>query len=415
MGIAKALALEPRAWTGTRRKAAAILRPVTAAGALDIALVDSRDALARLEAEWTTLWNASEGASGLFLGFNWVWNWCQHYLDIEASGLAIVTARRNGRLVMVWPLVLECQLGLRTASFLGAPVSQYGDVLVDRTDDRHMDWVEESWNYITAQLAVDLVHLRKVRADSAVAVMLARVGAKASNEEAAPYIALAGEASFEAFDQRFSAKDRKNRRRKRKRLGEQGAVGFRRSNSAPAATQALRQAMVWKRDWIEDGSHVSTAIADQRFDGFFAALLSDDSRTAGVETFELTLDGRPVAIKVAVTCGSYRGMHLTAYDRAHEKCSPGALLVEEMIGAGLADGVKTLDFLAPAFGYKLEWASGTVTIADYCVPVTVMGQAYQELYVRRLRPRLKSLAAEGPAPIRRLISGAVKLMGNHGS
>ena len=53
----------------------------------------------------------------------------------KGAELAIVTARRNGSLVMVWPLVLERSNGLSTLSWMGDPVSQYGDVLVDDLAD----------------------------------------------------------------------------------------------------------------------------------------------------------------------------------------------------------------------------------------------------------------------------------------
>ena len=41
----------------------------------------------------------------MFQTFNWLWHWCNHFAG-EGSGvqLSIVTARRNGRLVLVWPL-----------------------------------------------------------------------------------------------------------------------------------------------------------------------------------------------------------------------------------------------------------------------------------------------------------------------
>ena len=411
MGLAKTLALEPLTWLGFGRGTASASLPAPiplATGQLDFAVATSVQDLARLEPEWNTLWAGTSGAASLFLSFNWVWHWCQHFLDSDSSRLVLVTGRRNGQLVMVWPLVIERVLGLKKAGFAGAPVSQYSDVLVDRTNPAHGSWVAEGWSYVQNQLAPDLVHFRKVRSDSALAVLLRQIAAKETNVQAAPFITLAGEPSFEEFDQRFSAKDRKNRRRKRKRLSEAGVVGFRRSSESQAAVARFTLAMQWKREWLDDGSLVSTALADDRFDRFFESILAATDRPVGAEVFELTLDDRPIAVKVAITSGAYRGMHLTAYDKAHEKSSPGGLLVEEMIEAGLVDGAETLDFLAPAYPYKLEWAAGTVAVSDYSFAVTPAGALYDGLYVQRMRPQMQRLATNGPASLRRLAASLVK-------
>ena len=387
----------------------------TRAQRLDFALATSKNALCGLEAEWNALFASARGASCMFLGFNWLWHWCDHYLDQSRQQLAIVTGRHEGRLVMVWPLVIERRFGVKTARFAGAPVSQYGDILVDAHAPDHHEWIAEAWGYITRELAVDVVHLCKVRADSCLLPLLRRLGANASNQQSAPFIGLAGGgAKFEAFDQRYCAKDRKNRRRKRKRLAELGAIGFQRIACPQRAVAALCEAMRWKRTWLEDEARVSTALADDRFDRFFAGVLTSPDRPVGAEVFELTLDGRPVAIKIALTAGDHRGMHFTAYDKTLDKCSPGALLVEEMIGHGLADGVTTLDFLAPAFAYKLDWATGAVAVCDYSLAVTGAGALFEGVYVQGLRPRLQRLLSNGPAPLRRLAGSLVQAVWRRG-
>jgi len=400
MGSTKTLALGPRSLFGALSRVTLAAMPGPA-GSLDFEVVTSRQDLARLEPEWNALWARTLGSSSPFLSFNWLWHWCQHYLDAPSSRLAIVTGRRNGRLILVWPLCIEHQFRLRTASFAGAPVSQYGDILIDQDQPGHGGWVAEAWLHIHTRLALDIIHLRKVRADSPIAAVLRRAGSKETNQQSAPFVALAGEACFEDFETRYNAKDRKNRRRKRKRLGELGRLGFRRAETAHEIESAFGQAMCWKRNWLKDEALVSAALADSRFDRFFKSVLTSADRPAGGELFELTLDERPVAIMVAVTAGHCRAMHLTAYDRALEKCGPGGVLIEEMIATSLAGGITTLDFLAPAHDYKKEWASGEVLVSDFSLAISPAGRFYDEIYLQRLRPRLQRLLTEGPTPVRR--------------
>jgi len=100
------------------------------------ALVTDRAAFDALEPEWTDLFDRAGRGTQVFQTFNWNWHWCNHYLGDGSQGsaapaLAVVTARRAGRLVMVWPLVRERVAGLCQLSWMGEPVSQYGDVLTE--------------------------------------------------------------------------------------------------------------------------------------------------------------------------------------------------------------------------------------------------------------------------------------------
>lgn len=408
MTQAQALAFEPDAQAQRRPGASFAASGVKS---LDLQLVTTREAFDALEPEWNTLFACSADASRLFLGFNWNWHWCNHYLGKDGSTLAVITARHEGQLVMVWPLVQQRSSGLRIISFMGAPVTQYGDVLIDRNGPDHRAWLKQGWDYVLATLRPNIVLLRKVREDAAIADVMRQIGAADVNPQRAPYIDLKGTPDFETFELSYASKDRKNRRRKRKRMEETGTVGFRMVTGATEMAASIRQAMQQKRSWLDRQQLVSTALADERFDAFFSSAATSSERPAGCEIFEFTLDGRAIATKITVTDGTHRGLHFTAYDKATEKHSPGSLMFEEMIAAAIAGGITNFDFLAPAAPYKLEWAGTTVAVADYAVPVGMVGRLYQDVYLRRIRPRLQQIAKTGPAPVRRLMSEAVRFLG----
>jgi len=416
MNFVRTLVPEPSAWLGRSRRTASAgepAKPACCAAPLDFSVITDKGELARFEPEWNSLWANAEGPVRLFLSFNWLWHWQQHYLSNGTAQLAVVVGRHQGKAVVIWPLVIARTLGLRTVSFAGAPVSQYGDILVDRTQPGHEARIFDAWTHMTSALAPDIVHFRKVRAGSAAAMLMQRLGANQTNPQAAPCINLAGLSNFDEFDARFSAKDRKNRRRRRKMMSEQGVPGFRRSSGSADAIAAFNQAMQWKRRWLEEGALLSTALTDDRFDRFFASVLGETDRPAGAEVFELSLDGKPVSIKIAVTSGNYRGLHLTAYDRAHEKFSPGRLMVERVVETSLADGVTELDFLAPAYPYKLDWTETAVAIHDYSLPVTMAGGLFDRVYLQSLHPQLRRLAHNGPQSLRRLGAALLKARAKH--
>ncbi len=413
MGLAGAIALdtpEHEIADAAMGWARAATRPAVA---LDWQVITTVSGFEQIEADWLALHKRVAPPAGkVFLDYNWNWHWRRHYLT-GGNRLAIVVGRHDGAVVSIWPLVTQRMAGLRVATFMGMPVSQYGEVLIDRTDPRADGWLKQGWDQVRSSLGVDLVLLRKVRDDSAAGALMAKLGLQRDNPQFAPYIDLAGEANFESFDQRFSGKDRKNRRRKRRRMEENGVVDCHRVAPGPGRVDAVAVAMERKRDWLRSAGLVSTAVTDARFDAFFRDVASTTDRPAGCEIVELTVDGHAVATKITVSDSTYRGLHFTSYDPAAEKFSPGILILETMIAEAIAEGITTFDFMAPAAPYKLEWTDKSVGIADFAVSIGLKGWLYQTAYLRCVRPRLQQLAKDGPVPVRRAIAAAWALLSRH--
>src|SRR5262249_31241053 len=136
----------------------------------ELALIAERAQFDGLEAEWNALFDRAGRPQNVFQQFGWLWHWANHYADREV-GLSIVIGRRNGRLVLVWPLVMTRIAGLKKLSWMGEPVSQYGDVLAD-SEENAIDLLHSSWAYIQS-LGADIISLRRIRSDGAVSRLLA--------------------------------------------------------------------------------------------------------------------------------------------------------------------------------------------------------------------------------------------------
>jgi len=153
-------------------------------------VVRERAGLDALEPEWNDLFHRAGRSTQLFQTFNWNWHWANHYLPAtsgarDGTSLAIVTVRREGRLVMLWPLVLERLAGLKVLRWMGEPVSQYGDVLAEELPDG-LRLMRQAWHFAVARLGADVVCLRKVRADAAVAPLLSELGMQQTATAEAP-------------------------------------------------------------------------------------------------------------------------------------------------------------------------------------------------------------------------------------
>lgn len=378
-------------------------------------LVTSRSAFRALEAEWNDLFDRAGTCRHLFQTFNWLWHWTNHFLPQDgASGveLAIVTAREGDRLVMIWPLVAERAGPLTELAWMGEPVSQYGDLLIEERADA-LALMREALDFVIRRTGADVLRLRKVRADSAAQRVLEDVGATVSSELKAPYLDLASAPSFEAYEKRYSSNARRNRKRQRRRLEDRGAVALTWLESGAEAATLAAHAFHLKHIWLRQRGLISPALADPRTARFFADVTRAETRPAGCHVYALSCNAQPVALEIGVRCRGRSAIHIIAYDPEFEKTATGALLMEDSIRRAYADGMTVYDMLAPGDGYKLEWADDAVVVRDWAKPLSLAGRLYVTIYLGVIRGASKRALDSLPIGVRRWLTGLLSRRAAH--
>lgn len=374
---------------------------------LELSIISERDAFEALEDDWNALFERAAKSHHVFQSFNWCWHWSNHFLSTTrgenpGTELRIVTGRRAGRLTMVWPLVI-CREGmLRSLTWLGNPVSQYGDVLVE--PDFHLGHdLETAWAFVTRSIPADIVRMGKVRSDAYVADLLKRAGATITHEDVAPFLDLSGAKSFEDYEQRYSAKARRNRRRSRRRLSEHGSLASTLYSGGVNARSFAKDGIQLKQEWLETRGLQSSALNDQRVLNFFGDVADGKGRPVGCRVSRLSLDTATAAMSICFSCKGRVVAHVMAYDLDLQRFGVGGVLMEEDVRQMICDNVKVFDLMAPAARYKSEWADGVATVRDWAKPFTTLGFLWVHVYLRFLRERLKRLFAATPVAWRRCV------------
>ena len=360
-------------------------------------IATSRDAFDALADDWKELFARCGRGSQAFQGFDWNRHWCNHYLrprGTRGRRLAILTGRRAGRLVMVWPLVTSRVAGLLQLSWMGDPVSQYGDILAEKSADA-LELQRAAWAHLLAAVNPDLVWLPRVREDATIAPLIAELGGLATQRRAAPY------ARREDAEKTPS---RNRRRNAAKTLAKLGTVTFAQQAGNAAASDTGLTAIGWKRGQLLERGTVSPAVADPRFAAFFADVLADPQMVSACRTVALECDGTPAAASILVTCKDYIAGHVASFNPAFEKASVGMLLLEGIRARAFSDGFAVFDLLAPADTYKSRLARNEIGVIDWAVPVSRAGGVYARLYLAHLRGALKAALAALPVPVGRFIA-----------
>ncbi|SFV38561.1 GNAT family N-acetyltransferase [Hyphomicrobium facile] len=376
-------------------------------------LIMDRAAFDALETEWNDLFAKSGKPANVFQTFNFCWHWANHYLR-ERNGqpstlkLLLITARRDDRLIMVFPLVSERMRGITQVFWMGGSASQYGDALIENVPDKDAI-LRAAFDLLRSQSGADILRLRRVREDANVTPLMNELGATAAERLVAPYMDLTSAADFPAFEQRYSSKTRKNRRRLFRRLEEKGPMQFLRLHGGDEARQLAVEALGLKSEWLKSRGLLSNAIADRRMADLFADLAEGKTKPAGCIVSALKSNGEIAALEVSFACKARIAMHLIAFNLEYEKSGAGVLLLEQSLKDGYAEGLEACDMLAPGDGYKFDWCEKADPVVDWVMPLTLKGEIYARVYLGFLRARIKTAVKKLPKPLRRLMRDGAKI------
>lgn len=373
---------------------------------LQLDLVHTLEDLERLEADWNALFERAGLPTQVFQTHAWVSLWAKNYLTGSDDRLAILTARRGDRLVMVWPMVEGRGTSGRTVEFAGSPVSQYGDVLAEGEGEQRLALVREGWRELTRRLRPDLAVLGRVRADAVVSPLIEELRGVPFSLTEAPWLALAAGSGGESFEARQKGSAKRNRRRLRRRLEQGGKVTSAvRTGSAEAAADGIA-ALAQKRDWIVRTGLYSRAFSDTRIDALFAEALADSNGKTGAVVFSLLQGDKPVAYTIGLVCKTRLMLHVIVHDPAFDDCGAGLLNLEACLRHAEREGLEVFDLLPPRASYKMQFADGSVVVADHAIALTARGTLVARLWYGLLRDRAKSALARMPAAVRKLITTA---------
>lgn len=127
------------------------------------------------------------------------------------------------------------------------------------------------------------------------------------------------------FETGVRAKKRKELRRQKNRLSEEGALTFARDTSATGLEEWTREFLALEqRGWKgQNGSALGCADATT---ALFAEVLVGAAMAGKLERLDLRLDGKPLAMLVNFLCAPGSFSFKTAFDEDYARFSPGVLL-----------------------------------------------------------------------------------------
>jgi CelD/BcsL family acetyltransferase involved in cellulose biosynthesis len=311
--------------------------------------VEAHAALEPLGAEWQALVDRAPEAT-VFQSWEWIATFWKHR---GRGQLFVLVAREAGRMVGILPLAIARYRGLplRRVSFLGAPLSDYQDLISEA--GRAAECAGAFFAHLREHAARwDLVDLADVREDSALAQMQ-MPGLIVAPHRICPFLALP--ASWENYQQTLGRNLRGNLGRKRRQLEARLGARF---DTVPAgeiepALETLYR--LHNRRWRRRG--LAGAFAAEGVRSFHREVAPLLAARGWLRLHRLQAGG---ATRAVLYCFGHRGRvyyYLGGFDLALSNYGPGNLLLAHAIAQAIDEGAAELDFLRGDEHYKFEWGA----------------------------------------------------------
>jgi CelD/BcsL family acetyltransferase involved in cellulose biosynthesis len=340
-----------------------------------------------------------------YLLSGWLRAWLRHHgAGLE---LALHVAHRNDRLVGLLPLAIERRFGVRVARFVGGDHVELADVVA--VDDE----VAAALARRAAEHDHDVAIFLGLPRDSRLQRALGTERLVLLERAEAPVLDLS-DGWERVYERKVPSKRRYEHRRKRKKLGEQGALEVRLARTWDELEPTLEAGFeLYARRWEGRPERHGFATPPGRalHRDAFRALAQDDA----VRIVSLWLDGRLVAFHSYFVVGRTLCSDRLAFDGELARWSPGFLNTLDMLDAASAEGLTRVEFLGGTEEYKLALADALDPVYEAVGLVRTArgrGAAVARIAAVRSRRRLKqsdrlrTLYYERLGPLRRLVARA---------
>jgi CelD/BcsL family acetyltransferase involved in cellulose biosynthesis len=365
---------------------------VVRAPALESRVEEIRDrcGFVALEREWNAL--AAETDDQIFYRHEFVRVWIDNFAPTRPLRV-LVLRDGTGRLEAALPLVARrgrmCGVPVRELSSASNAHSCRFDLLAR---DRHAAGAA-FFAHLAKDPSWDVLKLTDVPEEGMAHALVGAARARGFPTGAweslrSPYIPLpATHAELMArLDGRFKA----NVRRRRRKLEEKGSIAVERVEGGGDLARQLEEGFELERSgWKGRGG---TAIAqDEATRGFYCELARTAADMGALALYLLRVDGRAVAFHYALEYGGRYLLLKPAYDEAIKECSPGQLLMDEVLKACVERRLSEFDFLGPDMVWKRDWTDRVRTHRWlFIFRESALGHVFQQMKFRWI-PAAKAL------------------------
>ncbi|MDR6496804.1 GNAT family N-acetyltransferase [Paraburkholderia sp. DD10] len=323
-------------------------------------IITDEHALAGLQPEWDALWKRAGGRH--YLSFAFCWTAWQQVAKPKGRSLRCIIRRDEGRLAMVWPLVLRHRFMWACLAPLSPEAADYSDILMEARAGT-LSWIEGAWRIATGHCGADFVHLPYLHESADLYRVAGQDRSLVTRHRNVSYVAKLSlecrQRDWTSFcDSLTVLEESKKPGSIARRLAKKGQLDASLVDLSDkgAVASAIDLMLEWKRDWGDRVGKHGQWVTSVHYRNFLVEWLSSPLATEA-HLLVVALDGEPLAALVFCVDNCCASTIISGFDQAQRKLSPGLLAYEYVVQWAFDRGLD-LDFGAGDEQYKQFWARG---------------------------------------------------------
>jgi CelD/BcsL family acetyltransferase involved in cellulose biosynthesis len=349
---------------------------------------DSRDLVA-LQPEWDALWS-SVRSPGYQQSYTFARICLQEIHNDQRSPLRCIVVRQSGKVVLIWPLLIRRVALVKILSPLWSTGAEYTEPLL-QDGPGGLDLVSSAWLSARSKIAADIISMPQLKVGSYLHTVVSREN-PADVETDTCYV-IQWDKKWTDWDSYCKAvstghDSKQTRRRKRKKLEEQGEIEFQILTASSETAALIDWTLQHKRDWAERVNKRGSWLYSESYRNFLVALFSSESACQTFAIFLLKINGIPISTKLVAYNKKKLDWIITAFDAAWGRYSPGSLLDEYCVHWTFEKGLE-LDFGPGPVAYKKLWSNdNAITTVSYRFSGSLLGAIAMKGWEWRRRWRI---------------------------
>ncbi|MEM7067475.1 MAG: GNAT family N-acetyltransferase [Pseudomonadota bacterium] len=364
------------------------------------------------EAGWRELETRSTAGFDYFQTFDWCYSWSKVFIGSNPvyafdTPQVYVLLNENGP-VMIWPMTItRSKSGLFFLESMSDPLGQYANILFD---DAQVDLElgKKVWVAIKSDTRADAVALNHYPENSFLAKIIGKEGVEETVQFVSSILDFNEIGSWEEYSATLSKSQRKERKRKLRKLSVEGELTFEvHFYDSDEFSGLVNKSVDLKRKWLIETDRHSQALFKDESSRFLASLghyFATDGSQEGPLVQVLKLDGEPIALEVGMLRQRHYYSYLGAIDLNWAEFSPGKVQIEMSQQWALENGVTKFDFLSDPSDYKKSWSNTEISMRTRYLPITAQGHFYCSFWKAYLKPTLRLMYQRSSGAMRNKIN-----------
>jgi CelD/BcsL family acetyltransferase involved in cellulose biosynthesis len=373
---------------------------------MKIEIINETQALRALEPEWNDLCTRVPDHR-YNQTFSWLWRGWECVLSKKNYDLHVIVGRTDGRVVLIWPVVVHRYLAWRMLGWLGADSTECPDLLVE-SGPKTLEWLQAAWKIIVYDSGIDVIDFRYVREDSPIAPLLEGSANAHKKYSRAPYVACDSWTNWASYFKSLSRKFRNDQMRQRRRLSKCGGVSFEIAETTVEVRDSLRWLLIQKTAFLDQMGVRKHWFQHRENLDFLQSVVMDSHSSGNLYLAKLCVDGTTIAVLLGFVFKGRLEAVVTTYDPAWQSYSPGRILMEECLKWSFEKQIKIFDFRMNVTPNKRNWAKTSVLLCGYLIPCSFLGRIYVAWFDSTAREGLKKFYWILPKRTQRVIRNVLQ-------